>query len=83
MKSNGIDAAALAQSIGVLEGTIADLLSGKIPVGVELSLRLARYFSTAGDFWLRLQMDHDLEQARYSIGEQIRVQITPRAHSAK
>jgi len=74
----GISLANLATATGVLEGRITDVLAGKSPVGVELSLRLARYFSTAADFWVQLQLEHDLEQARHSMGEQIRQQITPR-----
>lgn len=71
----------LARCIGVLEGRITDVLAGKSPVGVELSLRLARYFSTAADFWVHLQVEHDLERARHSIGEQIRREIKPRTAS--
>ncbi len=74
----GITAPELATRIGVLEGRVADLLAGETSVGVELSLRLARYFSTAGDFWVRLQLDHDLERARHKLGEQIRRDIRPR-----
>ena len=73
-----ISAPMLARAIGVLEGRIQDILAGKSTVGVEMSLRLARYFSTAADFWTHLQLDHDLEQARHSLGEQIRQEITPR-----
>jgi len=78
MKPSGISAPDLAQSIGVLEGTVNDLLTGDTSVGVELSLRLARYFSTAADFWVRLQLEHDLERARHKLGEQIKAQISPR-----
>lgn len=74
----GIAPADLARSIGVLEGRISDLLSGETQVGVELSLRLARYFSTAADFWIQLQLDHDMERARHRLGEQIRQEIAPR-----
>ena len=77
----GISPTELAQRIGVLQGRIDDVLAGKSSVGVELSLRLARYFSTAADFWVHLQLEHDLERARHSMGEQIRQQITPRTSS--
>lgn len=77
----GISAGDLASRIGVLEGRVADVINGKANVGVELSLRLARFFSTAADFWVHLQIEHDMEQARYSIGEDIRAQITPRTSS--
>ncbi|RYH11860.1 addiction module antidote protein, HigA family [Tropicimonas sp. IMCC6043] len=74
----GIAPADLAARIGVLEGTIKDVLSGNRPIGVELSLRLARYFSTASDFWVHLQVEHDLERTRHSVGDQIRRDIQPR-----
>jgi len=78
MKPLSITAPVLAQSIGVLEGRVVDLLAGDTNVGVELSLRLARYFSTAADFWVHLQLEHDLERARHKLGEQIRREISPR-----
>jgi len=74
----GISPQQLALAVGVLEGRITDVLAGKSAIGVELTLRLARYFSTAADFWVQLQLDHDLERARHSMGEEIRAQITPR-----
>ncbi len=76
-----ISQAELAGRIGVPEPAIASLVDGTLPVGVELSLRLARFFSTAADFWVHLQIEHDLEGARQEIGEQIRREITPRTAS--
>lgn len=77
----GLTPAELARFIGVLEGSVNDILSGNRSVGVEMSLRLARYFSTAADFWVQLQLEHDLERARHSLGDQIRKDITPRTAS--
>lgn len=74
----GISPADLARAIGVLEGTIAAVLAGERPIGVELSLRLARFFSTAADFWVQVQLDHDMERARHALGEEIRRGIVPR-----
>lgn len=68
----------LAKAIGILEGRLSDVLGGESPVGVELSLRLARYFSTAADFWVHLQLEHDMERARHKMGEEIRQGIIPR-----
>ncbi len=75
----GIALPELAQAIGVFEGRLGGLLKGEEKVTVELSLRLARYFSTAADFWVRLQVDHDMERARHAVGEDIRRTIRPRA----
>ncbi len=68
----------LADAIGVPYETVEGILAGTTAVTAELSLRLARYFSTAADFWLQLQSDHDLEQARYKVGKEIRAKIIPR-----
>ena len=75
----GITLPELAAAIGVFEGRLAGLLKGEEKITVEQSLRLARYFSTAADFWVRLQVDHDMERARHSVGEDIRRTIRPRA----
>ncbi len=74
-----IDAAELAAAIGMFEGRVARLLDGDEKMTVEISLRLARYFSTTADFWIRLQVDHDMERARHAVGEEIRRAIIPRA----
>lgn len=68
----------LAGQIGISANTVDALLKGETTVGVELSLRLARFFSTAPDFWVHIQLDHDMEQARHKVGEDIRQEITPR-----
>lgn len=81
LKPLGITPQQLARAIHVLEGRLSDVLAGTSPVGVELSLRLARYFSTAADFWVHLQVEHDLERARHSLGAEIRRQIQPRTAS--
>ena len=71
----------LAQKIGMPDTMIRDLVNGELAVNVELSLRLARYFSTAADFWIHLQIEHDLESARQQIGERIRKEVAPRTAS--
>jgi addiction module HigA family antidote len=68
----------LAEKIGMPDTMIRDLVNGDLAVNVELSLRLARYFSTAADFWIHLQIEHDLESARHQIGDRIRREVAPR-----
>jgi addiction module HigA family antidote len=74
----GISQSKLAGAIGISEEAVAALVAHETTIDVELSLRLARYFSTSADFWIRLQTEHDLEQARYEIGEKLRQEISPR-----
>jgi len=68
----------LATRIGISAKTVTAMIAGEVPVNVEMSLRLARFFSTAADFWVRLQLDYDLERTRYAVGQDIRQQIVPR-----
>ena len=77
----GISLADLATAIGVFEGRLNALIAGDEKMTVELSLRLARYFSTAADFWVRLQVEHDMERARHTVGDDIRRTITPRTQA--
>lgn len=78
MKPLGIGQGELAADIGVADEVINAIIENKTSVTVELSLRLARYFSTASDFWLHVQMEHDLEKVRRDIGVDIRREVTPR-----
>ncbi len=78
MEPLGIGEAELAGDIGVPDETINAIIKNEMAVTVELSVRLARYFSTASDFWLHVQMEHDLEKVRRDIGSQIRREVTPR-----
>jgi len=78
MEPLGISQQELADDIGVGVEDISAIIDNEKAVTVELSLRLARYFSTASDFWLHVQMEHDLEKIRRDIGAEIRRQVTPR-----
>ncbi len=79
MQAAGLDAEALAGHIGVAVGTVERLLAGERAVDAELSLRLSRYFSTAKDFWLQLQVEHDIERTQHVLGQGIRSSVRPRA----
>ena len=73
-----ISAGELSKNTGISLNNIDALLKGETHIGVEFSLRLAHYFSTAPDFWVQLQLDHDMEQARHNIGKEIKDTVTPR-----
>ncbi|MCI2398646.1 HigA family addiction module antitoxin [Aliiroseovarius subalbicans] len=74
----GIDQAKLALRLNVSPQIVRKLVEGALAVDVELSMRLARYFCTAADFWVHVQTEHDLERARHAIGEKIRAEVRPR-----
>jgi antitoxin HigA-1 len=62
---------ALARVADVPPRRINEIVLGKRGVSADTALRLARVFGTSERFWLGLQVDFDLEQARRSIGRDI------------
>ena len=54
----------LARDIGVPPRRINEIVHGKRAVSADTALRLARYFGTSEAFWMGLQADYDLEEAR-------------------
>jgi addiction module HigA family antidote len=60
----GLSARALARDIGVPSNRITAILTGDRGVTAETAIMLAERFGTSAEFWLNLQMAHDLEEAR-------------------
>jgi addiction module HigA family antidote len=62
---------AVARSISVPPRRINEIVLGKRAITADTALRLARYFGTSEQFWMGLQADYDLEEARKGLGRQI------------
>tara|TARA_B100000029_G_scaffold158673_1_gene154120 strand:+ start:519 stop:809 length:291 start_codon:yes stop_codon:yes gene_type:complete len=58
----------IARAIGVPPRRINEIVHGKRSVTADTALRLARYFGTSEQFWMGLQADYDLEEARRRLG---------------
>lgn len=71
MKPLGLSQYRLAKDIGVTPIRISHIVNGKRSVTVDTAMRLARYFGTSPEVWLRLQVRYDLEIAEEERGEQI------------
>ncbi len=77
LKPLGLSQSRVAREIGISPRRLAEVVHAKRPMTTDLAFRLARYFSTCEEFWLRLQMAHDLERTRLQSGEKIRREIKP------
>jgi len=78
MEPLGLTTAVLAGSLGIDAGHLAEVIAGARDIDAALDLRLARYFRMSEGFFLGLQMDYQLLEAkRASNGELER--IIPRA----
>lgn len=74
----GMNAAALAKEIDVSVSRIEALLDGRVPTDAELDLRLARYFRMSEGFFLGLQADYELLEAKRALNGKLD-RIAPRA----
>lgn len=67
----GISQNALARAAGVPPRRINEIVLGKRGISADTAVRLAVAFGTSERFWLGLQTDYDLEQARRALGKKI------------
>lgn len=63
----GISQNALARAIGVPPRRVNEIVLGKRGITADTALRLSRAFGTSEGFWMGLQTDYDLEEARKRI----------------
>ena len=57
---------------------ISQIVHGKRAVTADTALRLARYFGTSANVWMRLQARYDLEVAEAELAERVKREVTVR-----
>jgi addiction module HigA family antidote len=62
---------ALARATGVPPRRINEIVLGKRALTADTALRLAAFFGTSEGFWLGLQADYDLEEARGGMSKEL------------
>jgi addiction module HigA family antidote len=61
----------IARNISVPPRRINEIVHGKRAITADTALRLARYFGISEEFWMGLQADYDLEEARHKLGNRL------------
>ncbi|TMI21419.1 MAG: HigA family addiction module antidote protein [Betaproteobacteria bacterium] len=64
LKPSGLSQNALARDIGVPPRRINEIILGKRGITADTALRLAKHFGNSARYWMSLQADFDLEEAR-------------------
>lgn len=59
---------ALARAMDVPPRRINEIVLGKRAITADTALRLAKAFGTSESFWMGLQADYDIEEARNRLG---------------
>ncbi len=65
----------VAKDISVPAMRISQIVNGKRAITADTAMRLARYFGTSPDVWLRLQARYDLEVAQIEYGDRIEQEV--------
>ena len=78
MEPLGLTENALASSLGVAPARVRDVIAGTKAMDAELDLRLARYFRMSEGFFLGLQDDYELLEAKRAMNGELE-RIVPRA----
>ena len=65
----------LAHDIGVTPIRISQIVNGQRSITVDTAMRLARYFSTSAEVWLRLQVRYDLGVAEKQLSKKINREV--------
>ncbi len=68
LEPTGTSQNALARATGVPPRRINEIVLGKRGISADTAIRLAVAFGTSERFWLGLQADFDLEEARRALG---------------
>lgn len=75
MKPLGLSQYRLAQDLHVSAMRISQIVHGKRSITADTALRLARYFGTSADVWMRLQARYDLESAEAELAEKVKQEV--------
>jgi antitoxin HigA-1 len=78
MEPVGLDCAAVATAIVVDPARLQAVIDGVKPIDAELDLRLGRYFRMSEGFFLGLQDDYEIREAKRALNGDLE-RIAPRA----
>jgi len=77
MQDWGLSQYRLAKELGVQQTRIMEIIKGRRAISADTSLRLARFFDTSPEFWMKLQMNYDMAVARRALGERVDREVKP------
>jgi antitoxin HigA-1 len=79
MRPLGLTQYRLAQDTGISQMRVSEIVRGKRGISADTALRLARYFGTSDKFWMGLQDDYEIEEARNSLAGRLEREVRPLA----
>jgi len=77
MKPRALSINRLALDLHVPVTRISEIVNGRRAISADTALRLARYFGTSPEVWIKLQAKYDLQMTEDQRGEEIERQVHP------
>lgn len=77
MEPLGLSANRLGEALGVPSNRVSDIVRGRRGVSADTALRLAKCFGTTPEFWMNLQVAHDVSKAALEHGAEIDTDVKP------
>lgn len=71
-----VSQAGVAAATGIPAPHLSAMKSGKRRCTPEYDLRLGRYFGTTPGYWMRLQMEFEIEKTRREQGARIEAEVS-------
>ena len=75
MKPHGLSAYRVAKDIAVPALRIHQIVKGERGISADTALRLARYFGTSAQVWVRMQARYELEIAQAALESRITKEV--------
>jgi antitoxin HigA-1 len=66
-----------SKDIGVSPRRINEIIHGRRAITADTALRLGRFFSMEGQFWLNLQSHYDMEVAMETLQDRLEKEVHP------
>ncbi len=79
----GVSPSAFARHTDVPAASISAIIAGRRPVTADLALRFGHWFGVEPQFWLNLQVQHDLAAAERRAGPAVRQLPTAASNPAQ
>jgi antitoxin HigA-1 len=71
----GLTQSQLAKAIGISPNRIAEIVNNRRRITADTALRLGLYFGNSPEFWMNLQIHHDLKIARRNLKPEVAKRI--------
>ena len=81
LEAVGVSPTELARQLHVPANRITQIINGKRGITGDSALRLAHWFGNAPEFWMNLQIQHDLRVAAREVGREIKALPTRSARA--